>query len=338
MADPGRGRPGSVRPNPPLLERVAALESLLVRTPTVPLADEATGCTLWVKLEYLQPSGSTKDRLAVFVLADAVRTGRVHEGSLIVEASSGSTSIAFAMACARLGLGFRAVMPEGVSGERLLIIRRYGGEVVLTGRADGVAGAVRATEAMAAADPDVHLPRQFANPANVEAHARTTGPELLADVGRPLDGFVAGVGTAGTLMGVARAIRAAESGAGPGHACRIAAVRPTTGTCFAGQPEVCAGFSTGIPGVVEGMSTLLDPAAVGLEADLDVADDAALGAARELCGHGFPVGISSGLNLAGARLLAASLGPGHHVGTVLCDRMERYFSAGLFDDLSAPAR
>jgi cysteine synthase A len=317
---------------PSLAERApAVLDHLLLRTPTVALDDEATGSTVWCKLEYLQPSGSTKDRLAVFVLREAIARGEVHDGTLVVEASSGSTSIAFAMVCARLGLRFRAVMPEGVSGERVLIVRRYGGEVVLTERANGPAGAVAATEAMAAAEPDVYLPRQFANPANCEAHARTTGPELLAAVGRPLDGFVAGVGTAGTLMGVARALRAAPGG----DRTRIAAVRPTTGTCFAGQPEICAGFSTGIPGVVEGMSTLLDPAAVGLDPDLDVADDVALDATRELCRRGFPVGLSSGLNLAGARLLARALGPGHHVGTVLCDRMERYFSAGLFDDLSA---
>lgn len=316
---------------PPLAERALVLDHLLVRTPTVPLADTVTECTLWVKLEYLQPSGSTKDRLAVFVLAEAVRAGDVHAGSLVVEASSGSTSIAFAMVCARLGLRFRAVMPEGVSSERLAIIRRYGGEVVLTERSAGVAGAMAVTEEMAVTETDVYLPRQFANPANVEAHAATTGPELLADVGRPLDGFVAGVGTAGTLMGVARAIRLAAGGGGT----TIAAVRPTTGVCFAGQPEICAGFSAGVPGVVEGMSTLLDHAAVGLDADLDVPDADAMACARELCGLGFPVGISSGLNVAGARLLAHRLGPGHHVGTVLCDRMERYFSSGLFDDLPA---
>ena len=319
-------------PRPPssLAERCHVLDELLVRTPTIPLADDASGCTFWVKLEYLQPSGSTKDRLAVFVLGDAVRAGELHEGSLVVEASSGSTSIAFAMVCARLGLRFRAVMPEGVSGERVAIIRRYGGEVVLTDRAEGVAGAMAVTESMAAAEPDVFLPRQFSNPANVEAHARTTGPELLEAVGRTLDGFVAGVGTAGTLMGVARAIRATGAG---GDRTQIAAVRPTTGMCFTGQPEICAGFSSGVPGVVEGMSTLLDRSAVDLADDLDVADADAIAAARELCGRGFPVGISSGLNLAGARVLARGLGPGHHVGTVLCDRMERYFSSGLFDDL-----
>jgi cysteine synthase A len=321
--------------DPSLVARADRLDALLVRTPTVPIEDEASGCTLWVKLEFLQPSGSTKDRLAAFVLGDAIRRGEVGRDTLVVEASSGSTSIALAMACAHLGLRFLAVMPEGVSTERVLIIRRYGGAVELTPRDGGPAAAIVRTEAIAAADGTVFLPRQFANPGNVEAHATGTGPELLEAVGRRLDGFVAGVGTAGTLMGVARAIRAA------GHdATRIAAVRPTVGTRFAGQPEICAGFSAGIPGVVEGMSTLLDGDAVGLGADLDVADDVALDAARELCAAGFPVGLSSGLNLAGARMLANDLGPGHHVATVLCDRMERYFSTGLFDDLGpdpAPA-
>jgi cysteine synthase A len=315
---------------PSLVERADRLDALLLRTPTVALADEATRCTIWVKLEYLQPSGSTKDRLAAFILGQAIRDGAIDERTTVVEASSGSTSIALAMACAQLGLRFVAVMPKGVSSERVLIIRRYGGDVELV--EGGTAEAVAATEARAAADASVFLPKQFSNPGNAEAHPRGTGPELLAAVGRPLDGFVAGVGTAGTLMGVARAIRAA------GHAhTRIAAVRPTTGERFAGQPEICAAFSTGIPGVVEGMSTLLDRDAVGLEDDLDVADDLALEAARELCANGFPVGLSSGLNLVGARLLATDLGPGHHVATVLCDRMERYFSTGLFDDLPTSA-
>ncbi|HUP86032.1 MAG TPA: cysteine synthase family protein [Acidimicrobiales bacterium] len=312
--------------DPSLVRRADRLDALLVRTPTVPLEDEATGCTLWMKLEFLQPSGSTKDRLAAFVLGDAIRRGEVRAGTRVVEASSGSTSIALAMACAHLGLRFLAVMPDGVSTERVLIIRRYGGDVELV--PGGPAAAIGRAEAIGADSRQVFLPRQFANPGNVAAHETGTGPELLEAVARRLDGFVAGVGTAGTLMGVARAIRAA------GHDdTRIAAVRPTTGTRFAGQPEICAGFSAGIPGVVEGMSTLLDRDAVGLLPDLDVADDVALDATRELCARGFPVGLSSGLNLAGARMLANDLGPGHHVATVLCDRMERYFSTGLFDDL-----
>jgi cysteine synthase A len=97
------------------------------QTPTVPLPDKETGCTLWVKLEYMLPSGSTKDRVASFILSHAIESRALSEESVVVEASSGSTSIAFAMACAMLGVRFRAVMPEGVSDERLFIIRRYGG-------------------------------------------------------------------------------------------------------------------------------------------------------------------------------------------------------------------
>lgn len=314
-----------------MLERARQLEALVLATPTVPVADKASGCTLWVKLEYLQPSGSTKDRFAAFVLARAIREGDVTDRTVVVEASSGSTSIAFAMACAFLGLRFRAVMPEGVSAERVLIIRRYGGDVLFSPAAGGVGAAMAVAEDMAADDGELFLPRQFSNPANAEAHRRSTGPELIDSVGRPLDGFVAGVGTGGSLMGVARALRISAGNT----SAVICAVRPTTGSCFAGQPEICAGFSSGIPGVVEGMSSLVDSEEVSLGDDLDVGDDVAVEAARELCRLGFPVGLSSGLNLAGARALALRLGPGHHVATVLCDRMERYFSTGLFDDLIA---
>jgi cysteine synthase A len=304
----------------PFLGRLAG------RTPTVPLPDPESGATIWLKLEYLLPSGSTKDRVAAFVLAHGLETGAIGPGSVIVEASSGSTSIAFAMACALVGLRFRAVMPEGVSEERLLIIRRYGGDVVLTPRERGVLGAIEATRRMAAEDPRVFLPRQFENPLNALAHQRVTGPELIADVGHTIAGFVAGVGTGGTLMGIARALREA------GHATTIARAVPERGVCFAGQPEVCGG----IPGVVDGLSRILDPASVGLADDLRVPDVEAIAAARALCARGFPVGPSSGLNFAAARRLARKLGPGKHVATVLCDRMERYFSTDLFDDLRAP--
>jgi cysteine synthase A len=227
------------------------------------------------------------------------------------------------MACAMIGQRFRAVMPEGVSGERLLIIRRYGGDVALTPEADGVRGAIEATRQMAAGDPRIFLPRQFENPLNALAHQRTTGPELLAQVGTTVHGLVAGVGTGGTLVGLARALREA------GHPTVVARVRPDLGVCFQGEPEVCGG----IPGVVDGLSTLLDPAGIGLSEDLHVTDAEAIRAARELCGRGFPVGPSSGLNFAGARQLARRLGGGHDVATVLCDRMERYFSTDLFRDI-----
>jgi cysteine synthase len=297
------------------------------RTPTLAWADAATGCTIWLKLEYLMPSGSTKDRLAGHVLRGAVADGRVHAGTTVVEASSGSTSIALAMACAALGVRFLAVMPEGVSNERLLIIRRYGGDWALTPAAGGMAGAIAETERMAGADPDVFLPRQFTNPANAEAHELRTGPELVAalgEAGAKVDGFVAAVGTAGTLMGVGRAVLRAN----PATVVARVVVAGEGVDAEQGGPACL-----GIPGVVDCMSGLLDEDELGGHPALAVPRPEAMDAAREMSRRGLPVGPSSGLNLAGARRLAARLGAGHHVATVCCDRMERYFSTDLFDDL-----
>jgi cysteine synthase len=300
---------------------------LAAETPTVPLDDPVSGCTIWLKLEYQLPSGSTKDRLAAHVLAAAVADGRVHERTTVVEASSGSTSIAFAMACAALGVRFLAVLPEGVSNERLMIIRRYGGEFVLVPGDFGMPGAIAETERLAAADPDVFLPRQFTNPDNATAHELRTGPELVAAVGTAgvtLDGFAAAVGTAGTLMGVGRVVRSVNPAA------------PVARVVVAGETvdaEQGGPTCLGIPGVVDCLSGLLDEDELGGHPALAVPRAEAMDAARELAARGFPVGPSSGLNLAGARRLALELGPGHHVATVACDRMERYFSTDLFDDL-----
>lgn len=308
----------------PLAERKAALIRMAARTVAIPYADEATGCTIWLKLEYLLPSGSTKDRVAAFIIGHGIETGAITENTIVCEASSGSTSISFAMSCAVVGVKFRAVMPANVSRERLLIIKRFGAEVVLTPQDLGVLGAIEETRRMAATDPRVFLPRQFENPLNARAHQRETGPELIQQVGTTIHGFVAGVGTAGTLMGIARALREA------GHPTRIAKAIPEKGSaCFAGQPEVCGG----IPGVIEGLSTILDGPEIGLEDDIRIDEREALAATRELCGRGLPVGPSSGLNLAAARVMARRLGPGKTVATVMCDRMERYFSTDLFSDV-----
>ncbi len=307
-----------------LAERKAALIRMAARTIAIPYADEATGCTIWLKLEYLLPSGSTKDRVAAFILGHGIETGAITENTIVCEASSGSTSISLAMSCAVVGVPFRAVMPDNVSRERLLMIKRFGGEVVLTPRELGVLGAIEETRRMAAADPRVFLTRQFENPLNARAHQRETGPELIQQVGTTIHGFVAGVGTAGTLMGIARALREA------GHPTRIAKAIPEKGSaCFSGQPEVCGG----IPGVIEGLSTILDGAEIGLDDDIRIDEREALAAARELCSRGLPVGPSSGLNLAAARVMARRLGPAKTIATVMCDRMERYFSTDLFSDV-----
>jgi cysteine synthase A len=308
-----------------LLERASWLLRLPLETPTVPFQDEQTGCTLWLKLEYLLPSGCTKDRMATTVVAHAIESGEVRRSTVVVEASSGSTSIARSMVCATVGVRFRAYMPKTVSGERVLMIRRLGGEVVLTSAEEGMNGAVAALTRDSEAEADVYAVRQFENERNVLAHRLTTGPQLIEQVGGSLDGFVAGVGTGGTLMGIARALRDA------GHDTVIAQALPTATYTPDGDVEVIGG----IPGVVEGMSRLLDPAAVGLDAAISVPEPEAMGTTREFARRGLAIGPSSGLNIAAARRLAARLGPGHHVGTILPDRMERYFSTALFDDVAA---
>ncbi len=313
------------RPSAEFAERASWLLRLPLETPTIPVQDEATGCTLWLKLDHLLPSGCTKDRMATSIVAHAIASGEVSPTTVVVEASSGSTSIALSMVCATLGLGFRAYMPKTVSGERVLMIRRLGGEVVLTPAEQGMQGAVDALALDTDTAQDLYAARQFENPRNVFAHRHSTGPELVRQVGVPLDGFVAGVGTGGTLMGVAHALRDA------GQDTVVARALPTATYLPGGDPEVVGG----VPGVVDGMSRLLDAGAVGLAEAVQVPEREALATAREFGRRGLGIGPSSGLNIAAARRLAAQLGPGHHVATVLPDRMERYFSTALFDDVAA---
>jgi len=308
-----------------LTERASWLLRMPLQTPTIPFEDARTGCTLWLKLDYLLPSGCTKDRMATNIVAHAIASGEVTPTTVVVEASSGSTSIALSMVCATVGVPFRANMPKTVSGERVLMIRRLGGDVVLTPAEEGMDGAVAALRHDCESEGDVYAARQFENPRNVIAHRQSTGPELITQVGVGLDGFVAGVGTGGTLMGVAHALR------DRGHDTVIAQALPTATITSEGDREVVGG----IPGIVEGMSRLLDPGAVGLADSVLVPEPVALATAREFGRRGLGIGPSSGLNIAAARRLAANLGPGHHVGTILPDRMERYFSTALFDDVTA---
>jgi cysteine synthase len=307
------------------MERASWLLRLPLVTPTVAFEDEQTGCTLWLKLDYLLPSGCTKDRMATSIVAHAIASGEVGPETVVAEASSGSTSIALSMVCATVGVSFRAYMPKTVSGERVLMIRRLGGEVVLTPADDGMQGAVDAMVRDSGREGNLYAARQFENPRNVFAHQHSTGPELIQQVGGRLDGFVAGVGTGGTLMGVAHALR------DHGYDTVVAEAKPTAAVTADGGP----GVAKGIPGVVTGMSRLVDPAAVGLGDPVLVPEPEALATTREFGRRGLGIGPSSGLNIAAARRLAARLGPGHHVGTILPDRMERYFSTELFEDVAA---
>ena len=291
-------------------------------TPLVPVRLEPDGAAIWCKLEFLNPSGSTKDRIARYMLEKAWRQGTLCPGDTVAEASSGSTSIALALACAQMGLRFIAVMPEGVTEERVLTIRAYGGEVVLTPAADGVRGAMAHVERLSR-EQGAFAPRQFENPDNVEAHRVWTGQEILSQMpGGNVDAVVSGVGTGGTIVGLHEAFR--EAG------CPVTAwvARPVVGTGGLGDVECCS-FSSRVPGVVEGLSKLFEPGRMPGLVDLDIADDLAITTARALIRRGFPVGPSSGLNYAAAVQAASRLGSSAQVVTVFPDRMERYFSTEL---------
>lgn len=291
-------------------------------TPLAPVRLDPEGPTVWCKLEFMNPSGSTKDRIANFILAKAMRRGEVRPGGVVVEASSGSTSIAMALACAQMGLRFVAVMPEGVSEERRLIIVSYGGEVVFTPRSEGIRGALDGAKNEARARGGF-LPLQFSNPDNPAAHRHGTAQEIIAQIpGGCVDAVVSGVGTGGTLVGLAQGFAS--------YGCNVAAfaARPVGGASLDGAE--CCSFSGRIPGVVEGLSAIYSGFKASITAELDVDDGQALDVARRLIRAGFPVGPSSGLNFRAAEIAAARLRPDARIVTVFPDRMERYFSTELF--------
>jgi cysteine synthase A len=294
----------------------------LAPPPLVPVQLE-DGPPVWCKLEFLNPSGSTKDRIARFILEKAWRQGRLKRGDVVVEASSGSTSIALALVCAQLGLRFIAVMPEGVSNERALIIRAYGGEVRFTPQADGIRGALAEVERLGHV-PGTFLPRQFANPDNAEAHRVGTAREIADQVpGGRVDAVVSGVGTGGTLVGLFQGL--CESG------CTVVPVlaRPIN-VCRTPEAECCS-FSNRIPGVADRISTIFREELLPGLLQVEVNDEDALATTRRLIHLGFPVGPSSGLNYRAAREAQARLGSSSaQVVTVFPDRMERYFTTELY--------
>ena len=300
--------------------------SHIAPTPLVPVQLAGDAAAVWCKLEFLNPSGSTKDRIARYILEKAWRQGRLKAGDTVMEASSGSTSIALALACAQMGLRFLAIMPEGVSGERSLIIRAYGGEVRLSPAEDGIQGAIKETE-QSALETGAFLPRQFANPDNAEAHRLGTAREALDQIpGSMVDAIVSGVGTGGTLVGVYQGL--AESG------CSVVPVLARPVNASSPPDAECCSFSRCIPGVVDSMSTIFRTADLPGLMTIEVNDALALDTTRRLQRQGFPVGPSSGLNYAAAQSAAALLAHNDaRILTVFPDRMERYFTTELFAPL-----
>jgi cysteine synthase A len=292
-------------------------------TPLVPVQLDRDLPPVWCKLEFLNPSGSTKDRIARFILEKAWRQGRVTARTLVVEASSGSTSIALALACAQMGLRFLAVMPEGVSNERVFIIRAYGGDVTFTAADGGIRGAIAEVERLGTG-PDVFLPRQFANPDNAEAHRLGTAREVIDQIpGGRVDAVASGVGTGGTLVGVFEGLQ--ECG------CRVVPVLARPINLVSTHEAECCSFSGRIPGVIDAISEIFRPDRLPGLMTVEVRDEDALATTRQLIRCGFPVGPSSGLNYRAAQEALRQLAdPAAQVVTVFPDRMERYFTTELF--------
>lgn len=285
---------------------------LVGNTPLVALRRVVVpGTTVIAKVEAQNPSGSVKDRPALAMIEAAEQAGVLRDGSVVVEATSGNTGIALAMIAAVRGYRCILVMPEDMSAERRRILRAYGAEIVITPAEDGMAGAVAEAEAIVARSEHAFMPRQFDNVANPDAHVRSTAREILADV-PDVAAFVAGVGTGGTLTGVARVLKAERP------SVRIVAVEPSRSAVISGgEPGLHAiqGLGAGfVPkvldrGLIDDVMTVSDVAADKMTRRL----------ARE---EGLLVGPSSGANVTVACDVATKVaGP---VVTILCDSGERY--------------
>lgn len=306
----------------PTCDRAAAVLSLIGNTPLVPLHFEDEGAVILAKCEFLNPSGSIKDRLARTVLLDAEARGLLRPDSIILECTSGNTGIALSMVGAALGYDVTILMSSSASEERRRIIRRLGAELVLFESAGRYQTGIEMSREMAAKDPRYFLPRQFENPLNVEDHEHGTGQEIIRQVGGQIDAFVTGFGTGGTLAGCGKAIKARWPQA------RILAMEPAEQALLAGECPCCHC----IEGVADGfVPALLRNAPLDGEVKVRSAD--AMAMTRRLHrDFGLLVGTSSGANVVAALQIVRDLGPDKTVVTVLCDRAERYFSTSLFHE------
>lgn len=274
---------------------------------------------LSVKIEYTNMTGSVKDRAALAMIFAARQQGVLQPGGTVIEPTSGNMGISLAAISARLGYRCIIVMPETMSIERRKLIRAYGAQVVLTPGEQGMSGAVAKAEELAGQMPGSFVPDQFSNPANPLAHYRTTGPEIWTQTGGKVDVFVAGVGTGGTITGVARYLKEQNP------RIRIVAVEP------ASSPLLSQGRAGGHR--IQGIGANFVPPVLDrslLDEIFPVTDEEAFSAARCLAGQGLLCGISSGAAFYAARQLALA-SPDKTVVTLLPDTGNRYLSAGLFE-------
>ena len=285
--------------------------------------DEAPEATVLGKLEYFNPAGSVKDRIAKRMIDDAEAAGVLKPGAVIIEPTSGNTGIGLASVAASRGYRVILTMPETMSVERRNLLKAYGAELVLTDGAQGMKGAIAKAEELAAQTPGSFIPSQFTNPSNPKAHIATTGPEIWSDTDGKVDIFVAGVGTGGTLSGVGEYLKSKNP------KVKVVAVEP------AGSPVLSKG--TAGPHKIQGIGAGFVPETLNTEIYdeiIPVENDNAFAMGKRLARKaGVLVGISSGAAVYAARELAKRPeNKGKVIVALLPDTGERYLSTPMFED------
>ena len=306
-----------------------SLTDLIGKTPLLELSNYEAKYTLEAKivakLEYFNPAGSVKDRIAKAMIDDAEQRGLLKKGSVIIEPTSGNTGIGLASAAAARGYRVILTMPETMSAERRTLMKAYGAEIVLTEGAKGMKGAIAKAEELAAATPGSFIPGQFTNPANPATHRATTGPEIWEDTDGKVDLLVAGAGTGGTVTGAGEYLKSKNPN------IKVVVVEP------AGSPVL----SEGRPGPhkIQGIGAGFVPTILNTsvyDEIVTVQNEDAFAAARELAKtEGLLAGISSGAAVwAATELAKRSENAGKTIVTILPDTGERYLSTALFADLA----
>lgn len=303
-----------------------SVTELIGRTPLLRLGnyekETHAGARIVAKLEYFNPAGSVKDRVAYAMIEDAMARGLVRPGTVVIEPTSGNTGVGLACVCAAKKIRLILTMPETMSAERRSLLKALGAELVLTPGAEGMKGAIARAEALAQEHPHAFIPQQFENPANPAAHRRTTAQELLADTDGKIDFFVAGVGTGGTLTGVGSVLREQIPGV------KLVAVEPAESPVLAGgvpAPHKIQGIGANFVPRIMDLSLVDEIIAVPSELACETTN-------RIAKSEGVLVGISSGAAVAAATQLACRPENLNKTIVVLCpDTGERYLSTGVFD-------